>query len=222
MTTTHTSWLNKEPYKINYLYHLTHVDNIKSIHNFGLCSRSRTDEEGYTTIQIANRQVLNRRKQKVIRISGRRLPDYVPLFFTPQAPMLYSDEVTPVQDETAILCLDYSLLLRRDVIFTDGNATSYRTRFFKDLRFIDYLDWTDCIRDRSNLICFGSQQEYDEWRRKRAAEVLVPDWISFSHVQCIIVKTQQARQRLYDPVQGITKVDPKWYSKRELRFDFDD
>ena len=216
------SWLKKEPYKINFLYHLTHVDNLKSVHNLGLHSRSRTSEEGYTTTQIANLEVLNRRKQKVVPISGRRLPDYVPLFFTPQAPMLYSDEVTPVQDETAILCLDYSLLLRRDVIFTDGNASSYRTRFFNDLRFIDCLDWTNCIRDRSNPIHFYSQQEFDEWKRKRAAEILVPDWISFTHVKSIVVKNQPVRQRLYNPVQGITKVDARFYSGSELRFHFDD
>lgn len=218
MTELDTSWMSRKPYEIEYLFHITPIENIKSIHNFGLHSRRCTNEEGYTVKEIANPDVLERREPKMVRMSGRPIPDYVPLFFTPWTPMMRVKK--DMQNDIAILCVGRKLLLQKGVIFTDGNAASNRTAFFNDLRFIDCLDWS-CIRDPGEPIYLNSQQEFDEFKRKRAAEVLVPDWISFSHVQNIVVKSQQTFQKLYGPARNIAKVDPRFYLGSDLRFHFD-
>ena len=109
-------------------------------------------------MEIADPNVLKRREPKVLRLSGRPLPDYVPLFFTPRTPMMRVKK--DIQDDMAILCLDSNLLLQKGVIFTDGNAANNGTSFFNDLRFINRLDW-ECIRDRGKPIHLYSQQEFE-------------------------------------------------------------
>ena len=210
--------LVREPYRINYLYHITHVDNLLSILNSGLLSHRRAHGGSLVIEDIADQEVINIRKWKKVPVSGKRIVDYVPLFFTPRNPMMRVRK--DLQDDIAILCLDSSLLLQKGVIFTDGNAASDDTTFFNDLRFIDSLDWS-CIRDRGKPIHLYNRQEFIEWKRKRAAEVLVPDWISFSHVQSIVIKTQQTHRKLFDPVREISKVDRRFYLDSDLRFHFD-
>ena len=212
--------LTKEPYKINYLYHITHIDNLSSIFKRGLLSHRRAHGELLVTEDIANQEVIRIRERTRIPLSGRMIVDYVPLFFTPRNPMMYVKK--DIHDDIAVLCLDRNLLSqsKEGVIFTDGNAADNETAFFNDLRFIDRLDWI-CIRDGGKPIHLYGQQAFEEWKRKRAAEVLVPDWISFSHVQSIVVKTHQTHRKLPNPVRGIAKIDRRFYLDSDLRFHFD-
>ena len=133
---------------------------------------------------IADLNVVARRSERVV--FSRPLHDYVPLYFTPRNPMLYVRR--DMQDDIVILCLDRNLIFGDGAVFTDGNAASNPTSFFNDLRHLGSLDW-QCIRaERWN--------EFEDGRRKRCAEVLVPDHIPFARVERVIVRTEETLYRL--------------------------
>ena len=193
--------LTKDPYKINYLYHITHVDNLLSILKSGLLSHRRAHGGNLVIEDIADQEVINIRRWKRIPITGRRLVDYVPLFFTPRNPMLYVRK--ELQDNIAILCLDSSLLFQKGVVFTDGNAASKDTDFFDDLRFISNLDWK-CIRT-------DYWADFEDGTRKRSAEVLVPHSIPSADVQRIILRTKDTEHKLHSKLRARAEVKPRWY-----------
>lgn len=200
-----------QEFRINYLYHFTHLNNLASIRTRGLISHNRAHNRGYVSEDISNLEVNNIRANKVA--FGRPLHDYVPLYFTPRNPMLYVRK--DVQNEIAILCLKKELLCREGSIFTDGNAANGPTGFFNDVQELHSLDWV-CIRSvRWN--------EFPDGRRKRCAEVLVPDYVSFYDVQLVVVRTSGTRdivqhalrrgmrgKRLPPPEIGID-VSPRWF-----------
>ena len=200
MNNPHTAWL-KEKYKINYLYHITHADNLFHILKHGLLCHTRAHESYLVLKDIADENVIEIRKWKRDTIAYRLITAYVPLFFTPKTPMLYRR--IEMQDQIAILCLDSNLLFRKGVLFTDGNAANSETRFFDNIEFIDELDW-DCIRA-------SYWHEFEDGRRKRAAKVLVPNSIPFSDIQRIVLRTKEVEQSLHSKLRIKTEVDPRWY-----------
>ena len=172
--------LTAEPYQIDYLYHLTSPDNLPSILQNGLLSHNRAHRDGYVMQDIADPEVNQRRSER--EIGGRPLHDYVPLYFTPKGPMLW---VRQYEHPIAILCLSRRALAWNGAIFSDGNAASVNTAFFNSLKDIDQVDW-QCVRaERWDGI--------DDGRRKRCAEVLVPDAVPARLIRQIAVRTEEIR-----------------------------
>ena len=186
--------------KIKFLYYLVPIDNLISISRSGLLSRNRI--HGCDKIEdIADKKVIEMRKRKTI--FDRSLLDFVPLYFTPKNPMLFRRR--EIQDKIAILCLNKNLLLQEGTVFTDGNAASMETRYFRNPMDLENLDW-DCIRALR-------WPDFEDGRRKRCAELLVPDQIPFLHVQKIIIRTENTRFRVYESIGSKKKVElqPRWY-----------
>lgn len=182
--------LRGEPYKIEHLYHLTSVDNLRSIIENGLLSHNCAHREGYVSRDISLQEVNDRRGFK--SVYGRPLHGYVPLYFNPRNPMLAYRRA--MQDSIAILCLDKSLLFQDETVFADGNAANNATAFYRDLQDLDKLDW-QCINfPGNNWTRFeGSRQvTFVENRRKRCAEVLIPDMIPPQHIERIVVRTRRS------------------------------
>ena len=192
----------KEWGKINFLYYLVSIDNLISISQSGLLCRNRVCG-CVKTLDIADINIIERRQRKTI--FDRSLLDFVPLYFTPRNPMLFSLRVKGIQDKIAILCLNKNLLLQEGTVFTDGNAASIETRYFRNPMDLENLDW-DCIRA-------PRWPDFEDGRRKRCAEVLVPEQIPFSHVQKIITRTEDARSRVYETIGEKIKVElqPRCY-----------
>ena len=198
-------------YRINYLYHFTHVDNIASIRLLGIMSHNRAHNRGHVTRDISNQEVNSIRSRR--KAFGKPLHDYVPLYFTPRNPMLYARK--DVQDEIVILCLRKELICREGSIFTDGNAANGPTNFFNNIGELDRLDW-ECIRS-------DRWDEFPDGRRKRCAEVLVPNFISFYDIRRMVVKKEETLNRLKQALQAVpaerqrlqqlisTEVQPRWF-----------
>ena len=188
-------------YRIAYLYHLTHIANLRSIWDLGLLSHDRAhDQTG--PVDIADPQVIALRAELQDTVFGRALHDYVPLYFTPKNPMLYRRRA--IQPELAMLCFSKDVLLLDGAVFTDGNAASRRTRFFDDYQRLDQLDW-DCIRA-------VRWTEFPDGRRKRCAEVLVPDGLGREHLQLVAVSNAAAAQAAQDVLtRRPVRVEPTWF-----------
>ena len=171
-------------YGIDFLYHLTHVDNMPSILDHGLLSHNDAHARGLMMEDLSDPGVQDRRAD--LRLDDRPLHDYVCLYFNPRNPMLFKRRVH--QDDIVILCLDRQLLEQSWAFFTDGNAAGDATEFFADPRDLAKLDW-DCI-----------QGEYwndsEDGKRKRCAEILVPHAIPFDEVRRVCVRTDSTQTRL--------------------------
>lgn len=163
--------LRGDPYRIEYLYHLTSVDNLASIIEHGLLSHNRAYREGREPTDISLQSVNDRRG---------KWHDYAPLYFNPKNPMLYRRQY---EYNIAIIFFDRNLIFQNGVVFTDGNAAHGATKDFNDIREISKLDWQCIHADRYNT--------FPDGRRKRCAEVLIPDMIPPQHIEQIAVRTRR-------------------------------
>lgn len=189
----------KKYYKINYLYYLVHMDNMSSICRHGLLSHARAHQQDLVQKDIADQEVIERRSRR--ELFGRPLHQYVPLYFTPKGPMLYKRR--EIQNDIVILCLNRNLLRQKGVAFSNGNAASQDTEFFNDLSDLGKLDW-DCIRNEY-------WTDFEDGRRKRCSEVLVPDQIPFKKVKKVIVRTVKNSLKLDKILPFNSEIKTNWY-----------
>ena len=162
---------------IEHLYYLAPIDNAESILQHGILSHKKARQFNHHDISL--REVNDRRRSFRVP-GGRPLHDYVPLYFTPRNPMLYTRR--DIQDDIVVLCVDRDLIFGAGVFFTDGNAASVFTHFFDNPESLDQLDW-HCIRSHY-------WTDFEDGRRKRCSEVLVPDRVSSESIRRIVVHNQ--------------------------------
>lgn len=182
--------------RLRYLYYIVHKDNIASVLASGaLLCRSRALAAGIP-YDISNLEVNQRRSGKIDSIQRRPLHDYVNLYFRARNPMLYARR--QLQSDLVVLCVDRRLLKEPGVVFTDGNAASSATRFFYNLGDLKELDW-DCLEaDYWN--------DFDDGKRTRCAEVLVPGSVPLSRVERAVVSNEPLRDELTS-LRWPTRVD---------------
>lgn len=184
------------------LYYLTPIEHLPHIQKHGLLSRNRARQLNLISQDIADQDVISRRAMK--NPYGRNLLNYVPLYFQPKNPMLSRRRAN--QDQIAIIQLNHLLTEDADLLFTDGNAASAQTLWFTELHDLSKLDWNCLHADRWN--------EFPDGRRKRMAEVLVPQFIPFDRIDRIIVRTENVKaqiQNLLPQTNLPIHVDIRWY-----------
>lgn len=183
-----------QQYGITGLYHMTHIDNLASILSNGLLSHTQARNNNYLQTDIANNDV-NVRRSHNEPIHNRPIHDYAPLYFNPKNPMLYFRK--DIQNNIAILEFSPLVLLKEGVIFTDGNASVHttatynsQTQFYSDLNDLNKLDWK-CINDKW-------WNDYEDGKRKKCAEVLIPDKIELSFLKRIHVFNTETQKVVSD------------------------
>ncbi|ELR97588.1 DUF4433 domain-containing protein [Gloeocapsa sp. PCC 73106] len=157
-------------YEIDYLYHMTYVDNLGSILLRGLLSRQQTCSQNLTYTDISDQEVQKRRSCKIVR--GIPLHGYVPLYFNPRNPMLFVRK--NLQSQIAILGIDPLVLLQPHSVFSDGNAACSNTVFYKDLSSLSRLNW--------KIIRQSIWYDQPDGKRIKCAEVLVYPQIAVRNI----------------------------------------
>lgn len=91
------------------------------------------------------------------------------------------------------------------VVFTDGNAASDATQFYNNTEDLNKIDWEVLKAERWT--------ELPDGKRKRCAEVLVPDSISFDSVRRIVVENEHARVAAGHAISFSLPIDvkPEWF-----------
>jgi hypothetical protein len=147
-------------------HYITPISNLPSIFEHGILSNARADRLAHDS--VASEEVQTRRQKQVP--GGRRLHEYVNLYFHARNPMLFKRR--GLRDSLCVLRVSPDVLDIPGTVVTDGNAASNYIRFApaphgvaivtRDLAFAEW--WTD-------------GDEILQWRKKvaRCAEVLVPD-----------------------------------------------
>ena len=168
---------------IEYLYHMTHRNNLQNILQNGLQSHNQARTNGLTQVDIADNQV-NDRRSRLEPIYNRSIHDYVPLYFNPKNPMLFKR--SNLQDEIVILAIYRLILYRKGTLFTDGNAAAKATTFFNNLEELKQLNW-ECLNTEY-------WNDFADGKRIKCAEVLIYPDIPTVLVQKIFCKTVATKQ----------------------------
>jgi hypothetical protein len=164
------------------IYHITHISNLPRIlAEGGLWCDSEVERRGLAAQCIAHAHIKERRKAKQVPCGpGGVLADYVPFYFAPRSPMLYSIHTGYVQGydggQQAILHLVSSAEAIRaaglEYVFTDGHAPMALSKFFDDLADLKKVDWSVMP-----LKWWDTTPQQPDRKRRRQAEFLVRQFV---------------------------------------------
>ena len=205
-----------------YLFYMAPRKNAPWIALSGVFSYNRINTSDFSQFlqSIADPFVNNRRDS--LQIEEKPLHDYVPLYWATHTPMQYVVKLP--QDQLVFFVLEAAQILKLSgVITTDGNAASNDTKFFRGDGALPHLDWE--IIQTPN--CWSR-----EYKRKKCAEVLVPDKIeptlirqicvfstsSSKHLKTAICETAQNLKYYEVHIPNLiklVKVDPNLYYGQE-------
>lgn len=171
-----------DQYNINYLYHITQIENVSSIIKYGLLSRNKIREKKICFKDIADQCVVNKEPE---------LHNYVRLFFATHTPMQYIVENKFGSEKIVIISFNALLVFiwkKKILQFSDGNAACNKTKFYSNIEDLDKLDW--------RLINKVKKAYSPEYKRKKSAEVLIKDKIEQMYISNIFCCNQRAKMEL--------------------------
>ncbi len=148
-------------YNIKYLYHITNICNLQSILKHGLLSHHQAHTQKLIINDLSNQSVQIRRSSKIIY--NTPLHEYVCLYFNPKNPMLYV--LKEKQNEILLIGVNPQLLSDPNTIFSDGNAASDNTKFYRKASYLEKLRW--------DIINSNSWHNIQDGKRIKCAEILV-------------------------------------------------
>jgi hypothetical protein len=160
------------------IYHFTDVANLEPILNAGAlqCHRSAPTERNIGNLSIKD----NRQLIEVGCGPGGRVCDYVPFYFAPRSPMLYSIMRGNVEgvdsNQRRLVYFVSSTKAMYDAglkcVFSDGNAGTFGVTRFEDdpEKLASHVDWPVM-----KLTMWNNTEADPDRRRRRMAEFLVHD-----------------------------------------------
>ncbi len=170
------------------LYHITHFRNLAGIVESGfLLAQSQVYAEKKSFINIAHSTLQQRRATTQVPCGpGATLHHYVPFYFAPRSPMLYTINQGNVEGynegQRPVLHLVTSIknVLEAGLkfVFTDGHGIMAFTEFFDNLQDLDQIDW-ELMRARY----WADTEEDSDRRRRRQAEFLIHNRLPFRCVE---------------------------------------
>lgn len=202
------------------IYHITHLDNLCSIFQAGgLVAKGR--QQNIKTQSIAYEHIQDRRASKTVPCSmGGNLHDYVPFYFAPRSPMLYTihrGNVSTYQGgQSAIL---YLVTTAEDVAqqglafaFTDGHAVIELAEFYTELSdLVEAIDW-QLMRSK-----YWFDSEDDPSRKfRRQAEFLIHSYLPIGLIKEIGVFNSHCKGKVEQMLvstnhNSLVQVHKDWY-----------
>jgi hypothetical protein len=205
-----------------WIYHITHVDNLPGIATQGLVCDGLVASRVGKPRSIAYEHIKVRRAQTVVPVGPQgTLSDYVPFYFAPRSPMLYTISQNNVPGAQNVQPDIVHLILNADQIvaagyryvFTNGHPViEGLSDFFDDVADLGRLDWT-AITARQ----WGSYYDpTDETKRKKQSEFLVHEGVPWTMVQGIGVMGAGCEAKVDAILAGVSYkprvvVRPNWY-----------
>jgi hypothetical protein len=192
------------------IFHLTHISNIPSILVHGIACKNATISRKIKHFNVAHENIQDVRAHKMLPNTNYTLHDCVPMFFGARPPMLRAVMGKGVSQEEMVYALvDWDIIGKDDVWFTDGNARSETTTFYHDPDDLIYIDLEAAA-------AVWWHNEGDNFRRKKQAEVLQLNRVDIDDILGFVVYNKKAKEKLNTLLtsQGISKkvfVVPEYY-----------
>ncbi len=165
------------------LHYITPIGNLSSILDLGILSHRRVRKIAHESVSLPEVQA---RRARIRVPGGLPLHDYANLYFTARNPMMYRRKEQHAQ--VCVLRVSTDVLDLRGVVITDQNAAADFTRFLPSPRGLASINSDEVYaRDWRHP---GSPTAYYRHRRRKCAEVLVPECIAASHVVGAIASCQ--------------------------------
>lgn len=203
------------------LYHITHLENLASILQKGeLMAHSKVNAGQLNYNDIAHHDIQSRRSTTSIDIAPYGiLHDYVPFYFAPRSPMLYTIKNGNVKgfygDQSDIIYLisDVEQIVQsgRKFVFTDGHAIMALTEFYNDLSYLNKIDW-EVMKSKY----WFDTDDFPDRKRRRQAEFLVKGSLPLKHFLGIGVYNDQVKQKVNEILDAYNtemevRVRPSFY-----------
>lgn len=210
------------------VYHITHLKNLAGILAAGgLCCDRIREERQVRCVNIAHQHIKDRRKRRAVKTlagkavaAGGNLCDYVPFYFAPRSPMLYTigkGNVEGYRDgQSPIVHLVTSTealqSLKTPFAFTNGHAEIDYTEFSEDLSQLDKLvDW-----GIMSSTYWNETLEHPDRKRKRQAEFLVHEFVPWTQVQKLGVMDKHVAEQVVAALENsshrpLVVVERAWY-----------
>ena len=160
------------------IYHITPIENLRRILEAGeLRAKEALDREDTGYANIAHRTIQDRRAHTPVPCGpGGWLHDYVPFYFGPRSPMLYTISRGNVEGfaggQQPIVHLVSTVQSVQaaglEYVFTDGHGIMAFTEFYDDPAQLDEMDWPLM----NSRYWFDTDDDLD-CKRRRQAEFLI-------------------------------------------------
>jgi len=160
------------------IYHITPIENLRVILEAGeLRAKRALDREDAGYANIAHQTIQDRRAHTPVPCGpGGWLHDYVPFYFGPRSPMLYTIARGNVEGfaggHQSIVHLVSTVQSVQEAglgyVFTDGHGIMDFTEFYDDPAQLDEVDWP-LMKSR---YWFDTNDDLDR-KRRRQAEFLI-------------------------------------------------
>lgn len=202
------------------IYHFTHLENLPGIlASGGLgCKGSMGSTR---RVNVSHYDLQERRGRCVVTCGpGGTLHDYVPFYFAPRSPMLYSLYRGNVagysggQTPLAYLVSSVQRVARsgHPFVFTDGHPIMVLSRFYEEVGALNRVAW-----DVMESVYWKDTPEFPNRKQLRQAEFLTYrtfpwDLTEYVAVRSAAVETQ-VEQLLADHGRSLKPVhlEPRWY-----------
>jgi KaiC/GvpD/RAD55 family RecA-like ATPase len=170
------------------LYHMANIDNIQSLLELGLLPKNEVARRGLAFTNISNASVQARRDMKCDSQYGRNLHDYASLYINPRNAMLKC-VLRGRPHSIYILEIGLDVLNEASFVFTNANAAANRSRFYKNIRDLDELNW-DIIRSED---CYGPEKF---WMQQVQAEFLINPEVMAKFITGVLCRDEASLERL--------------------------
>jgi len=168
------------------LYHMTHIDNLEGILKHGLFSHTKAHNEKLIKVDISN-QSANSKRARIEEVHHKSLHDYVPLYINPKNAMSYAKREL-MKEIIMFEVIPHIAAQTKEILITDGNAASYSTNFYEDLEALNNLKW--------EVLNAGYWANFEDGKRIRCAEILIPEEIKLTFVQRIVCNNEALIDRI--------------------------
>ena len=200
------------------IFRITHRENIPWIFENGLyCPDSPIVDPNF--VSIGHKEIIERRRTLVVPIPpGGTFADYVPFYFTPYSPMLYTIVTgygVPHRSRDEIVIMRSSLPIlheaKKAFVFSDQHAVTLLAEFYRDLADLDRIAWDilgarDFKRDPSDPLKFERYQ----------AEALVHESLGLDLIEEFVCYDQAVRDDLRAKaaerdIGVVIRTEQSWY-----------
>ena len=204
------------------IYHITHINNLHSIlQSGGLIAKSKQKQQQINYTDIAHQSIQGKRATKQVPCgAGGGLHDYIPFYFAPRSPMLFSIHKGNVesypggQDPVIHLVSEAEVVKASEIpfVFTDGHAIMAYSDFFDDLELLEEkIDW-----ELMESKYWSETRDDPDRKRRRQAEFLIYKFCPWKLIRKIGVINSYVRIEVQEIIQEVDHQPPikvyfNWY-----------
>ena len=201
------------------IFRLTHFSNLKFTLENGLhCRNSENSDPNY--FNIGHKNLIDKRGSRSIPVSpGGVLNDYVPFYFAPRSPMLYSIHTGFVQGfngtqrDVIYLVSSVQEVKASNIryVFTNGHAYEFISNFYNEEEDLKNIDW-----EIMGATYWKNTAEDNDRKRRRMAEFLAYQFVPITCIFGIVVFDDRMESTVNEIQRKCntaikTYIKPNWY-----------